>query len=151
MKQPHAGAGHKVTRLGRRGKFFKVESLPADVRRQYEGEVLADPKTTAKVAQAWLRERGFVVSFAAVTRHRARLAQETERPAAERAYAEAKRRLAAGCGLTPARLAAGAALESRHHLFEAIRAALDAVRAERRPAPPEQIAAFARAVRAQLR
>ena len=136
--------------LGRRDKQMRIEQLPDDVLRRYEREVLADPRTIARAAQAWLAGQGYAVSLAAVLRHRRRLAQARERDARGAARIAAVRELAAAYGLSDADLVAGSVMRARHRLLRELSEAYFTVVRTKAPAPPEQILAFARAVRAHL-
>jgi hypothetical protein len=129
---------------------MKIEQLPDDLLRRYEQQVLADPKTTAKSARQWLFAEGCAVSLAAVLRHRRRLAEVERGRAHGAAVAAATLEFARRQGLTPADLAAGRALRARHQLLAQVSEAFFAVSRTKQPAPPEQILAFARAVRLSI-
>jgi hypothetical protein len=144
---PPGGNDRPRRGLGRGTKPFRIEQLPDDVLRRYEREVLADPRTLAKDAQAWLAKEGHPVSLAAVLRHRRRLAQAVEREGRARALGAAIGELASAYGVTDEDFATAHAIRSRHLLLARLSEAYSTVSRSRRPAPPEEILAFAKAVR----
>ena len=93
-------------------KHFKVDHVLAsdDERAEYE-RLVADPKSTAKQLQAWLRARGHRVCRSAVLRHRQSAAIDL------RAVKECSQMAAAFCELSR-RHGAGAIAEANHARFE---------------------------------
>jgi len=146
----HAAPLAPLPRLGRRGQPMIIESLPPDVRRRYERDVLRDPKTTAPAALRWLVGQGFPVSLSAVRRHRVRLEQFRAQSARDQTFAGATRDLAAAHGLSEIELAAGERLHAAHDLLDCLRETFRSLNASRDPAPAERIIALARALSAML-
>ena len=57
---------------------FKIDMLLSDADRPAYDAVLADPRTTANRAWAWLRERGYAVGYSAVCSHKRHADQDRE-------------------------------------------------------------------------
>jgi hypothetical protein len=92
-------------------KHFRVDAvLSAEERAEYE-RLLADPTSTAKSLQDWLRDRGHRVCRSAVSRHRKTFASELRR------VRDVARMAETFCALTR-REGAGAIAEAAHAKFE---------------------------------
>ena len=144
---PSGGDDRPRRGLGRGGKPFRIEQLPDDVLRRYERDVLSDPRTLARHAQAWLAKEGHPVSLATVLRHRRRRAQVAASDERADALHDAVRHLAAKYGLTADDFATAHAVRSRHLLLARLSEACFTVSRTKQPAPPEEILAFAKAAR----
>ncbi|HZN65066.1 MAG TPA: hypothetical protein VFB66_07165 [Tepidisphaeraceae bacterium] len=130
-----------------RAAVMKLDRLPAGLRDRYEREVLSKPATTNRAAREWLAAEGVRVSIAAVARHRARFLRDRERRTYLAAVEARTAELAARVGVTPEDLVAGARLRAQLAVFKQIRAAFEATHRASRITPPQELLAFAAALR----
>jgi len=143
-----AGAPRYPARRPR--KRLRLDRLPPGLLRQFEAEVLDDPRVTAGQARTWLADRGFAFSLAPVVHHRNKRARRKERERHDAAVAAHVARLAAAQGFTRADLDAGAALRAEHALFQHLRELHADVSAKRRAVPVEEVGLLIQALRTRM-